>query len=379
MRKSRKPTVRHKFDSVVCALQGGGALGAYQVGVLRGLVEADYHPNWLVGTSIGAINAAIFAGNPPETRIEQLTKFWHSIATHNPWHALPLMEDTRLTQMLNAVSAQLSLWQGQPGFFHPRFPSPLFGSYDDPRHLSFYDTSPLKNTLERFIDFDRLNDGEIRLSLGTVEVISGKITYFDSNDTTIRAEHIMASGALPPGFPAVEVDGQLYWDGGISSNTPMNHVLIDFNAKNRLCFMVHLFDSYGMLPQSLDAVMARKKDIEFSSRFENLLSLLQENHKLHYQIHYLKQLLPKEKLKDADVLQCLDSAWNHKVSLVRFLYHSDASELSSKDYEFSQRGIERHMSLGYRAAIDAIEQSPWQQPVPDTEGIALYDMSRDHQ
>lgn len=372
--KKHKPAFSG-FDSIVCSLQGGGALGAYQVGVLKALHEAGYLPDWFVGTSIGAINAAICAGNRPKDRVDKLVEFWDRIASHNMLDAFVASEDVVLNRILNYWSAQTALVMGQLGFFQPRFPPPYLSMHDDPQLLSYYDTTPLKNTLEELIDFEWLNSGEIRLTLGAVEITTGEIVYFDTQKTAIQAEHIMASGALPPGFPAVEVDGKMYWDGGLSSNTPVTQVLQDRNAEFRLCFMVHLFDSYGMKPESLDEVLKRKKDIEFSSRFLRLLELQRVEHKLRHQIHYLSKLLNKDTCNEPMVKQCAHLGWSHKIALVRFLLKGDEVDLSSKDYEFSSRSIKRHIENGHANGKRAIKKSVWNQDIPDSEGIALYDMA----
>lgn len=374
---STKKKSSPEFDSIVCCLQGGGALGAYQVGVLQALHEADYCPEWFVGTSIGAINAGICAGNRPKDRIDRLQEFWHRVASSNPLDVLPVPDDVALNRTLNYWAAQRALLEGQAGFFQPRFPPPHLSWHDDPKLLSYYDTAPLKKTLEELIDFDWLNSGKIRLSVGAVEITSGEMVYFDTKHMRIEAEHIMASGALPPGFPAVEVNGKLYWDGGISSNTPVSHVLEDRTAKERLCFMVHLFDSYGLKPQTLDDVLKRKKDIEFSSRFERLLELHKANHKLRYQINQMAQLLPEKKCDQPIIKECISSGWDHRVALVRFLHKGEDAELSSKDYEFSRRSIDNHIAEGYDAAQLAVKKSVWKKPIPEAEGIALYDMAKE--
>ncbi|WP_367605719.1 patatin-like phospholipase family protein [Legionella sp. W05-934-2] len=374
----KKKLLAPKFDSIACSLQGGGALGAYQVGVLKALHEAEYDPDWFVGTSIGAINAAICAGNQKQNRIEKLIEFWYGISRSNPLDSLPVPDDVAWNRCLNYWSAQSSLIQGQDGFFHLRFPPPNMSWHDDPKLLSYYDTSPLRQTLEKLIDFDWLNSGKVRLSLGAVEITSGEITYFDSKTTTIKPEHIMASGALPPGFPAVEVDGKLYWDGGISSNTPVNYVLTDRNAKIRLCFMIHLFDSFGLKPKSLDDILKRKKDIEFSSRFTKTLEMYKVIHKLRYQIDQLSQLIPETKCNEPIIKECIRSGRDHHIALVRFLNKGSDTDLSSKDYEFSKRSIDKLIKDGYEQAVQAVKKSVWNQPIPPAEGIALYDTAKEY-
>ncbi|CEG57698.1 patatin-like phospholipase family protein [Legionella fallonii] len=361
---------------VACSFQGGGALGAYQVGVLGALDEAGYYPDWFVGTSIGAINAAIAAGNPEKTRVEKMHAFWELIATPSYLDPIISFNDGQSRKLEHFVSSQVTLIRGQPGFFQPRFPPPEFGCYDSADSISYYDTSPLRSTLERFIDFDRINSNSTtRLSVGAVEVTSGQMRYFDSFDQKIGPEHIMASGALPPGFPAVEVEGQLYWDGGISSNSPASYVLSNRCPKDLLCFAVHLFDSYGLNPTTLDEVLQRKKDIEFSSRMAKLIELYREIHALKNSIHILSKYIPEDQEINPELHLCLSKGRESTVSLVRFLYEEDKTELSSKDYEFSQKSVNERIAHGYSSGRKAIKQSPWLQPVPYTEGIVIYDMS----
>ncbi|WP_242602192.1 patatin-like phospholipase family protein [Legionella nagasakiensis] len=360
-------------DYLACSFQGGGAMGAYQVGVLQALQEAGYFPDWFVGTSIGAINSAIAAGNAKKDRIDKMRSFWHAISTPTLMDESLLPGDTFNRRLQHFLSAQSAVLFGQPGFFSPLWATPWL-SWTKPL-LSYYDTSPLYHTLEHFVDFDRLNHGKIRLSVGAVEVSSGAIRYFDSEKQRIGPEHIMASGALPPGFPPVEVDGKLYWDGGLSSNTPLSYVLADERHKALLCFMVHLFDSYGLDPSNLDDVEKRKKDIEYSSRFEKLIEMHHEIHQLRYQIHQLASRIPAVK-QQKFIQQCLNNGWDKTVSLVRFLYAGDADDLSSKDYEFSRKSIDEHINEGYRDGKKALKKSPWLQPVPEDVGITIHDMSK---
>ena len=363
------------YDYVAMCLQGGGAMGAYQVGVIKALLEAGYEPNWYVGTSIGAINSAIAAGNEPEDRMEQLHRFWDAIATPAFIDESLLPNDTFSRRVYHYFSSQLTMMLGQPGFFTPHWLNPFMFSWFD-KTISYYDTSPLHDTLERFVDFDRINSGHSRLSVGAVEVESGKMTYFDSEKIRIGPEHIMASGALPSGFPSVEIDGKHYWDGGISTNSPVDYALSDHRPQALLCFMVHLFDSYGLNPQTLDDVEKRKKDIEYSSRFEKIVSLHHEIHALRYKIHKLAEELPANKKKSDYVQKCLNNGWDKTVSLVRFLYAGEEDDLSSKDYEFSKRSVKEHIQTGYQDGIEGIKASPWLKPVPKDDGIAIYDLSQ---
>lgn len=363
---------------VACSFQGGGALGAYQVGVVRALDEAGYYPDWFVGTSIGAINAAIAAGNPENVRVEKMHQFWDAIATKT--YISPVFDDPEARKFQHFMSSQITLLTGQPGFFQPRFPPPELGWHDRADLLSYYDTSPLRSTLERFIDFDRINsNATTRISIGAVEITSGKIDYFDSFNQKIGPEHVMASGALPPGFPAIEIEGKFYWDGGISSNSPATYVLSNRCPKDLLCFSVHLFDSYGLNPTSLDEIMKRKKDIEFSSRVTKIIQLYKEIHSLKNSIHIMSQYIPEHQKINSELKLCLSKGRESTIALVRFLYEEDDTELSSKDYEFSEQSINERIAHGYKAGKKAVKLSPWLEPVSQTEGIAVYDMSvRNH-
>lgn len=372
---------KHKvvFEKIACCFQGGGALGAYQVGVLTALDEAGYDPDWFVGTSIGAINAAIAAGNPKKVRIEKMMQFWDRIATPEVINSALLPDNMESRKIQHWFSAQSALIFGQPGFFTPRFPPTLSGFYDNPDKLSYYDTSPLKSTLEDLIDFDRINSKKTHLSLGAVEVCSGEIDYFDSLKQKIGPEHIMASGALPPGFPAIEVEGKYYWDGGLSSNSPAAHVLSTVNGvKKLLCFAIHLFDSYGLQPQTIDEVMMRKKDIAFSSHFTKMIELYKQIHALKNSIHILSQFVPQDQKENPELNLCMQRGCESNIGLVRFLYEQDPSEFESKDYEFSKKTIAERIEHGYRDGHKAVRKAPWFAPISKTTGIAVYDMSPYH-
>ena len=244
---------RLPFECVALVLQGGGALGAYQAGVYEALAEAGVHPDWVAGVSIGAINGALIAGNPPETRVDKLRAFWEGITAspHLDWTAQLLdsfAQGDTTRQILNQTSALSALIAGAPGFFDLRFPAPWFRPVGTPHATSFYDTTRLTTTLERLIDFERINAGTTRLSVGAVNVRTGNFVYFDTTTHTIGPRHIMASGALPPGFPAVEIEGEHYWDGGLVSNTPLQWVAESSPRLDTLAFQVDLWSARGELP-----------------------------------------------------------------------------------------------------------------------------------
>lgn len=371
--KSRRSKSR-THDRLVFCLQGGGSMGAYQVGVIEALQEDHYFPDWFVGTSIGAINSAIAAGNPLNERVQQMRQFWRAISTPAfPYEDL-WPNDRFSRQIQHFISSQCAVLFGQPGFFSPLWNTGELLNYQIPP-LGYYDTSPLKKTLESFVDFDRINSGETRLSVGAVEVSTGMMHYFDSEKHVIGPEHIMASGALPPGFPPVEIDGRLYWDGGLSSNTPLSYALKDEHPKSLLCFMVHLFDSYGLAPTNLDEVERRRKDIAYSSKFNKLIEMHSEIHALRYAIHQLIKEIPDKAKQNKFIEQYRNNGWDKTVTLVRFLYAGQSDDLSSKDYEFSRKSIEEHIQQGYRDGRNGTASSPWLETKSMDQGIVLYDMS----
>src|SRR5213079_1374683 len=253
----------------VLVLQGGGALGSYQAGAFHALCRAGFEPEWVAGISIGAINAAIIAGNEGEKRVDRLKEFWEMVSSPVPWN--PVTAGDRARSLFNETSAALIAAFGVPGFFTPRIPPAPLWPPGSPQSQSYYDTAPLRRTLERLVDFDRINDLKTRLSVGAVGVTSGNFTYFDNvsfkkQGKKIGPEHIMASGALPPGFPSIEIDGEHFWDGGIASNTPLDYVLDAEVANDLLIFQVDLFSARGLLPRSLLEAAEREKDIRYSSR-----------------------------------------------------------------------------------------------------------------
>src|SRR5260370_10963505 len=284
----------------VLVLQGGGALGSYQAGAYQALCHCDFEPEWVAGISIGAINAAIIAGNAPEKRVARLKEFWEMVSAPVPWN--PVVKSDRGRSVFNETSAALIATFGVPGFFTPRIPpAPLWPS-GRPEAQSYYDTAPVKKTLERLFDFDRINDLKCRLSVGAVGVTSGNFRYFDNVEfkregKRIGPEHIMASGALPPGFPAIMIDGEYYWDGGISSNTPLDYVLDAETDRDLLIFQVDLFSARGRLPETLLEAAEREKDIRFSSRTRMNTD---KNRQLHNARKAVSDLLSKlpEHLKD---------------------------------------------------------------------------------
>ena len=369
----RAPPRPASYDKKVgLVLQGGGALGSYQAGVYEALAESEYLPDWVAGISIGAINAAIIAGNPPERRVERLRQFWEGItAPVAPWAGWLLgaleagFADPR---RLGAASAILL---GQPGFFAPRKPLEWLGH---PPPTSYYDTSALKSTLESLVDFDRINAREIRFSVGAVNLRTGNFAYFDNAEITIRPEHVMASGALPPGFPAVEIDGEQYWDGGLVSNTPLQYVLQYVPRRSRLTFQVDVFPSRGTAPTTLAEVTEREKDIRYSSRTRFATNMLREQHDLRHNINTLWDKLPPE-LRETDEAQFL---YNYgcvtTMDIVQLIYRPQEEQGQAKDYEFSRTTMAARWAAGRSDAETTLAASPWLAPMAEEQGARTFDV-----
>lgn len=345
--KSGREQVLPLPGCVALVLQGGGALGSYQAGVIEALAEAQISPDWVAGISIGAINAALVAGNPPERRVERLTQFWTRVTSGLP--SFPIFPQDQLREALHEWSAAMVLAQGVPGFFHPRTVPPFFATPGTAQALSFYDSAALRDTLDELIDWDLLNTGPVRLSVGAVEIESGNFRYFDTAQDRIDARHIMASGALPPGLPPVEIDGKFYWDGGLVSNTPLIHVL-DHQRDAMLVFQVDLFSAAAPMPHSITDVMAREKEIRFSSRTRQVSDERLKLRKERELIRRVLAKLPDALSDDPDVAALRAAADEAPIALVHLIYRANAWEGGSRDFEFSTRSMREHWQSG-RAAV----------------------------
>jgi NTE family protein len=354
-------------------LQGGGALGSYQAGVYEALATSQYQPGWVAGISIGAINAALIAGNAPDDRVERLREFWEEITT--PTSLWPAAPDGPLAAWQQSASALTSVLFGQPGFFAPRGPQDWF-SPDRP--LSYYDTAALRATLERLVDFDRINDGrDMRLSVGAVNVRTGHFAYFDSKKITIRPEHVMASGALPPGFPPVEIEGELYWDGGLFSNTPLQY-MVDFNPRrSRLIFQVDVFQAFGCLPTNLDEVNEREKDIRYSSRTRVVTDILRERHNVRHTINELHKLLPPEIAGTEQAKRLYEHGCVTEMDIAQLIYRPMEPQGAAKDFEFSRPTMEARWQQGLSDARTTLLASPWLAPMPKELGVRVFDVMHD--
>lgn len=360
-------------DHKVLLLQGGGALGAYQAGVYTGLAEAGELPDWIAGVSIGAINAALIAGNVPERRVARLREFWERVSSRSAV-MLPSSFDS-LRPMLNRASAGSSMMFGIPGFFTPRFPPPQLAPEGSAGALSYYDTTPLKATLEELVDFDLINQQRVRLSLGAVDVRSGASVYFDNTKITIRPEHVMASGALPPGFPPVEIDGEIYWDGGIVSNTPLWYVHDEAPRMNALIFQVDLFSAAAAAPQNLAQAQERAKDIQYSSKARFNITRLKEMEELRASLRRLLGKLPKSALSDPDVQQLSAVSKRGMVTLVHFVNRHNTRSLDFKDYEFSRATMTDLWKGGYDDVRRSIANPDSYRLTDLAEGIRVFDFT----
>ena len=352
-------------------LQGGGALGAYQAGVYAALSETDLQPQWIAGVSIGAINAALIAGNAPEKRVDRLREFWHLVSS-GPAQRLPAWLGDRAAQ--NQWSALMASLVGIPGFFEPRYsPSLLLGAAAP--LLSYYDTAPLRLTLERLIDFDRINACEARFSVGAVDVRTGNSVYFDNTRQRIGPEHIMASGALPPGFAPVTIDGEDYWDGGIVSNTPLQYVLdIHPRSEPLVVLQVDLFNARGEMPHTLAGVMERQKDITYSSRTRMNTDALAANLNLQQAIADLISKLPARLRNDPSVLAVQAELTHHPIDIFHLIYRDKPYELESKDYEFSRAAVEEHWEAGARDMRRTLAHPETLRSDATVNGVTTFDL-----
>jgi NTE family protein len=342
------------YETVALVLQGGGALGAYQAGVYQGLHEAGIRLSCLSGISIGALNTAIIAGNPPETQIQRLAEFWETICQPNYGYPLNPAVEQSLFEMSDTMREALSYWHasnallvGQKGFYAPRFPPPFFSTQCDPSRASFYDSTALKATLERLCDFDRINSGEHEVSVGAVNVRTGNFIYFDNNKTTLRAEHFMASGALPPSFAPVEIDGESYWDGGLVSNTPLQYVLETRPLRDTLVFQVDLWNARGRVPGNMSEVEDRAKEIRYSSRTRMITDQLRWTQYLrHVLLHMLEDIPAELRAQDPYVRMAEDLACNKRYNVVHLIYRDKPYEQHYKDYEFGLASMQEHWASG---------------------------------
>ncbi|HVY15692.1 MAG TPA: patatin-like phospholipase family protein [Rhodopila sp.] len=361
-------------DTIALVLQGGGALGAYQAGIYQALHEAGLEPDSVAGVSIGGINAAIIAGNPRERRVERLRAFWEEVTARRVWWVTPDGDDARKAR--NTWSSLLTTWFGQPAFFAPQPINPWLSPRGGRTATSFYDTSPLRETLLRLVDFDLLNSGTVRYAAGSVNVLNGNFAFFDSRRVSILPEHVMASGALPPAFPMVRVGTDYYWDGGLVSNTPLQHVLDTAGTENTLIFQVDLFSARGSLPRDMHDVLARQKDIQYSSRTRLVTDYFCDRHARNAFVKQLLDKMPAELLteEEAQIKERLSRL--PRVTIVQMIYQQTAYETQSKDYEFSGTSMRDHWESGYRDTQRTLRHTDWLELPQGDGGLVTHDIHR---
>jgi NTE family protein len=372
-----EPSSAHPKERTVLVLQGGGALGAYQAGAYEALAEAGQAPDWVAGISIGAVNAAIIAGNTPDKRVPRLRAFWEKVSSQ--LQAGPLFDGTDPREIFNYMSAAYVSTLGVPGFFEPRFPPAPMMPRGSPAALSVYDSAPLKETLTELVDFDIVNNHAVRLSVGAVNIRSGNFAYFDSHDMKIGPEHIMASGALPPGLPPVLIEGEAYWDGGLVSNTPLQYVL-DYTGEpsDKCIFQVDLFSARGAMPETLFDVAQREKEIRYSSRTRLATDNYEEVRMRRQVVRKLLEKLPME-LQETAEAQTLAS-WcqlDVAVTIVHLIHRRAAYETHAQDYEFSRLSVEEHWNAGRDDVRRTLRHPHWRRRRRPEQGVTILDLAGD--
>jgi len=366
---------RAKQHDFIVLQQGGGALGSYQAGVYDALAEAGIAPNAVGGISIGAINSALIAGNAPGERVARLREFWELVSSGMP--APGWTPDSLTHRWLNRLASLQALFFGVPGFFTPRMPPAPLQPRGTIGAISYYDTSLLKGTLERLIDFERLNSGELRFAVAAVNVRTGNLTYFDSANQRLDVRHIMASGALPPGFPPVEIDGEFYWDGGLASNTPLNYLLDQPGDGHRTVFQVDLFPARGPLPTTMERVAEREKDIRYSSRTRLNTNMDVARRRAAAAAMRLMDKLPPELREDPDARHVLEAVRANSVSLdiVQLIYRAKRYESDAKDYEFSRLTAREHWASGRADVLQTLQDPRWTgRGSAEPYGVRVFDL-----
>jgi NTE family protein len=358
----------------ILVLQGGGALGAYQAGAYEALTAAGEEPEWVAGISIGAINAAIIAGNWPENRVKQLRRFWEKVSSG--LQGSSFLPGHHGRSLFNETSSWLTTLFGVPGFFTPRFPPPIFALPATEAALSYYDTAPLRATLAELIDIECLNTDGIRVSVGAVNVESGNFRFFDSLKDRLNVDHIMASGALPPGFPPVVVDGQSYWDGGLVSNTPLQYV-DEARGEDSLCiFQVDLFPAHGVIPKTILDAAEREKEIRYSSRTRFNTKTAQELQRLNKAAQRLVAKLPESLRDDPDAKILLENNCQAAVTVMHLINRPTELDSQSKDYEFSRLSVEEHWEAGRKDVENSLAHPDWRNRKPPRHGMKTFDLTK---
>jgi NTE family protein len=356
------------LGQTVLVLQGGGALGAYQIGVFQALHEAGIEPDWVVGTSIGAINAALIAGGPASECIERLREFWKRVE-HGHFLGSPLPN-----WFAAAARNMMAVTSGVPAFFRPN-PAAFMSSHAPlgAENAGYYSVAPLNETLAELVDFDAINHGPVRLTVGASNVQTSEMTYFDSRDQVLDLRHIMASGALPPAFPAVRIDDELYWDGGILSNTPVEVVFDDNPRKDAMVFAVHLWNPHGPEPETIWEVMNRQKDVQYSSRATTHIKRQRQLHKLRHVVAELAAMVPLGAEKTNHFAELASYGCTTRMHVVRLLTPALDYEDHAKDVDFSPDGIRQRWEAGYRHTNETLAKAPWRGDFDPTEGFILHE------
>ena len=355
-------------------LQGGGALGAYQAGVYEALHEAGLEPDWVAGVSIGGINGAIIAGNHPEYRLERLREFWETITDRPIWLYTPDGDMAR--KMRNTWSSMVTTMLGQPGFFEPNQPNPWISQRGAKTAVAFYDNTPLRQTLDRLVDFDLLNNGGTRFAVGAVNVQTGNFNYFDNTRGRIGPEHIMASGALPPAMPMTPIGSDFFWDGGLVSNTPLQHLLDHADAHHMMVFQVDLFSARGALPRDMYEVMARQKDIQYSSRTRLVTDYYRRLYEQNRHLQRLLNRMPEAELSAEDRALKQKLAFLPNIVILQLIYQQVAYEGYAKDYEFSGTSMREHWNAGLRDTRETIARKEFMRMPREGSGIVVHDVHR---
>jgi NTE family protein len=364
--------IRKDKGQVVMVLQGGGALGAYQGGVYQAMHEAGIEPDWIVGTSIGAINAGIIAGNDAEHRLARLQDFWKRVEQATFWGSFPAWGGVG-----DALASWMTLTNGISGFFEPHTRAFLGAHLHlGPDRAGYYSTEPLRQTLDDLVNFTLLNRGRPRLTVGAAHVRTGMMHYFDSRDMELTPSHILASGALPPAFPAVRIDGELYWDGGILSNTPAERIFEDNPRRNSLIFAVHLWNPTGSEPETIWEVLNRHKDIQYSSRISNHIVRQSEAHRLRHVLSEILKYIPEDKRQEPYVRELAAYSCRTRMHVVRLLAPRLDNESHAKDIDFSPAGIRARWDAGYADTVTALEHQPWLGDWDPLEGVILHEPRR---
>jgi NTE family protein len=364
-------------DHIALVLQGGGALGAYQAGVYQALHEAGLWPDSIAGVSIGGINGAIIAGNRPERRLERLRAFWETVTAGRGWPWLPEGDEARKTY--NLWSSLMTIAFGQPGFFTPRPENAWLSPRGTRSAIAFYDTKPLRETLLRLIDFDVLNNGDVRYAAGSVNVATGNFVYFDSTRTTIEPEHVMASGALPPALPMIKIGSDYFWDGGLVSNTPLQQIVDDPIGDHVLVFQVDLFSALGAVPRDMPDVLGRQKDIQYSSRTRLVTDYFKRAHAKDLLLKRLLDRLPDDTLDAEEKSEKSRLAQMSSFTILQLIYQQAAYEGQAKDYEFSGASMRDHWDSGYQDTLRTLAHKDWLAE-PDTDGgLETHDIHREEE